>query len=104
MVWIAGNKCQVGPGRLVWLAPSLLPIPQRSRRDMVSKREFLLSQIQRPANDFCLWGALHPLEIGVGQWDCGAISQRGTLNLVRSLRNSAGSIRFAHFASLCALK
>src|SRR5271155_716655 len=44
---IARDDVQIGFGRLVGLATSLLPVAQRADRDVVARREFFLGQMER---------------------------------------------------------
>src|SRR5271157_5336490 len=70
---------------------------------MIAGRKFLLRQFQGPADDFRLWGSLHPLEVGCGERLGVAIRARGPPNGLGGhrpgrIRCFAGSSRLAHVA------
>ena len=50
--WIASDDSKICPGGLVRLRTSLLPIPERSDRNMVSRCKFFLGQTERATQGF----------------------------------------------------
>src|SRR5258708_36214871 len=103
---MAWNQGQIGPRGLIRFRTALLPIAQRTQRDMVARGEFLLRQFQSPADDFRLRRPLHPFEIVRGQWLCVTIRPRSTLNGLGShgSRRFAESSLLAHTALPCVPK
>jgi hypothetical protein len=84
VLWIASDEREIRPRRLIRFRTALLPVAQRPNRNMISLGEFLLRQVQRPANDLHSRRLLHALEIGPSQWLRVGIRPRGLFDLFRS--------------------
>src|ERR1700728_1420989 len=61
---VAGDDGQVGARRLIRRYAALLPIAQRTNRNVIARREVFLADAKRAPNDFHLRRALHAAQIG----------------------------------------
>ena len=106
VVRIASDQRKVCSRRLVRFRAALLPIAQSAKRDMVPDGKFLLSQFQRPADDFRLRRPLHSVEVGAGQRLGVGVSPSSLLDCFRAhwSNRSGCNSRLAHFALVSGLK
>lgn len=90
----ASNNRQIGLRWLIGCGAALLPIAQRAEGNVKPLGEFLLSQTQCAANDFCLRSALHALYCGAAQRLCIRVSKRSAFDCT----SGHGTKRFMGFS------
>jgi len=64
---VTGDRAKISACSLIRLCRPLLPIAQRTKRDLKPGRKFFLRQTERPADDFKARRLLHAIHVRVRQ-------------------------------------